>query len=391
MRVALDARSLTAPAPRGWDRYLIGLARELGRLGIEVALFCREREPLRAEHLRGLDCEVVRLRDRGGLHWEQVAAPRALREGGYSLFHAPAEHGVPLVSGVPTVLTIHSVTAHSYIELVETGTLPGKASDYLGPTADPRRRTWANLYWRLQIRRVGRILTPSRYAKAEIHRFLRIPDALVDVTPLAVDEQFTRPAKSKAEISHTLGRLGIRSPYLIFVGGYEPHKNVPGLLDAFGAIRAWRPELELVLVGTKGVPEELSDGVRRRGLRPGTDVHMLADLTADLADLYDGAELFVTLSWRETFCLPALEAMTRGVPVVASGWGATPEVVGDGGRLVDPREPQEAADAIAEILSSPACREKWVSKALKAAGRFSWQDTAGKTLTVYQSLVSGRA
>jgi glycosyltransferase involved in cell wall biosynthesis len=334
---------------------------------------------------------VVGLADSGGVHWEQFAAPRALRKGDFSLFHAPAEHGVPFVSAVPTVLTIHSVTVHSYIELVAGGMLPGKASDYLGPAADLRRWTWANLYWRLQIRRASHILTPSRYAKAEVHRFLRIPDALVDVTPLAVDDQFTRPAKSSAEISNTLKRLGIRSPYLLFVGGYEPHKNVRGLLDTFVAIRAWRPDLALVLVGTKGVPVEVAEKVRKCGLRPGADVHMLADLTDDLADLYDGAELFVTLSWRETFCLPALEAMTRGVPVVASRWGATPEVVGDGGRLVDPRKSKEAADAIVEILSSPACREKWVSKALTAARRFSWQDTASKTLTVYQSLVSGGA
>jgi len=391
VRVAFDARSLSSPAPRGWDRYLIGLARELRRCGIAVALLHREREPLQAAHLRGLDCAVVGLADRGGLHWEQFAAPRALRQGDYSVFHAPAEHGVPLISAVPTVLTIHSVTARSYIELVAGGMLPGKASDYLGPAADIRRWTAANLYWHLQIRRAGHILTPSRYAKQEVHRFLRIPDALVDVTPLAVDEQFTRSAKSRAEIGNTLERLGIRSPYLLFVGGYEPHKNVLGLLDAFVAVRAWRPDLALVLVGTKGVPEKLADSVRQCGLRPGADVHMLADLTDDLADLYDGAELFVTLSWRETFCLPALEAMTRGVPVVASSWGATPEVVGDGGILVDPRESKEAAGAIVEILSSPACREQWVSKAMKAAKRFSWQDTASKTLTVYQSLVSGRA
>jgi len=179
--------------------------------------------------------------------------------------------------------------------------------------------------------------------------------------------------------------LGIRRPYLLYVGGYEPHKNIPGLLRAFSQVKAVRPEVSLVLVGSKCLPDDLPAQAAQLGLRIGHDVVFLLNLTTDLTVLYDSAELFITLSWRETFCLPALEAMTRGRPVVASAWGATPEVVGDAGRLIDPRDHTGAADAMLDLLSSHD-RVILVERAHRAAGRFDWAETARRTLSIYSRL-----
>src|SRR5260370_12436000 len=148
MRVAFDGRSLSSPVLRGWDRYTVGLVKELVRLGVEVTLFYRDRQPLHAPHLADLGCAVLGLRDRGGLYWEQAAVPLALWRGKYDLFHAPAEHGVPLASPCPVVLTVHSVTVHSYDNLVRRGLLPGRVRDYLGYDGLPYRRTAAALYMR---------------------------------------------------------------------------------------------------------------------------------------------------------------------------------------------------------------------------------------------------
>ena len=108
--VAFDGRSLSSPVLRGWDRYTVGLVGELVQQGIDVTLFHRERESLHQPHVADLGCRVVGLPDRGGLYWEQVAVPLALWRGRYDLFHAPAEHGVPLAAPCPVVLTYHSVT-----------------------------------------------------------------------------------------------------------------------------------------------------------------------------------------------------------------------------------------------------------------------------------------
>lgn len=388
MRIAFDARSLSSSVLRGWDRYLVGLAAELTRQGIEVTLFHRLREGLNERHIADLKCEVVGLADRSGLHWEQVALPAALRRGDFDLFHAPAEHGVPIVPICPTVLTIHSLTAHSYKELIESGRLTGRARDYLG--SDARLHYWnpAFCYWRVQVARANHIVCPSEYCRDEIIRFLSISPASVTTTFLAVHEQFRKPPNPPQIRAANLARLDVRRPYLLYVGGFEVHKNLSGLLEAFSLVRASNPHLSLVIVGSKTLPEWIVAHAERQGLRAGVAVVFLTDVTEALTDLYDGAELLVTLSWRETFCLPALEAMTRGVPAVASAWGAAREVVGAGGRLVDPRDHEAFRNAVLELLAMRDRRA--LNLAMRAqADRFTWAATATKTMEVYRSLISG--
>src|SRR5262249_52943682 len=177
-------------------------------------------------------------------------------------------------------------------------------------------------YHRAQLTRPDHILTPSEFARAEVIEFLGVPERQVTTTHLAVHEQFLRPNDSVATEA-TLEKLGVRRPYLLYVGGYEPHKNVAGLLETFAHVRRHRPDLRLVMVGSKSRPLGLEGRARSLGLHDPDHVRFLLNLTDELVALYDGAELFLTLSWRETFGLPSLEAMTRGVPVVASRWGAS--------------------------------------------------------------------
>jgi glycosyltransferase involved in cell wall biosynthesis len=385
MKVAFDARSLAAPVLRGWDRYTIALASELVRRGISVTFFHRARQPLHAGHVHRIGCEVCAIDDVSGVHWEQVAVPLALARGKFDVYHAPAETGVPFAAPCPVVLTLHSATFASYRDLVHRGLLPGSVDQYVG--APPARRHV--VYHENQIRRADHILTPSEFSRGEIVSLLSVPAERVTVTPLAVDEQFLRSRRAPADIDAALAELGVRRPYLLYVGGYEPHKNVPGLLEVFARVRAVQPDLSLVAVGSKLLPPELPAKAIDLGLRPGQDVTLLSNLGSELTDLYDGAALLVTMSWRETFCLPALEAMTRGVAVVGSEWGALPEVVGDVGGLVDPRNIPQAADAILAALQS--ADDPATSAAVRRrAAMFDWRRTAELTIDVYSRLTDGR-
>jgi glycosyltransferase involved in cell wall biosynthesis len=269
--------------------------------------------------------------------------------------------------------------------MVRTGQLPGPVSEYLGRQVDPYKWTYPNCYWRLQVARSSHVLTPSGFARDEIIRFLRVKPERVSVTPLAVHEQFTRPPSSPEVRLQTLTRLGIGRPYLLYVGGFEPHKNPIGLLRCFSKIHTVRSDMTLVAVGSKVLPPELPALAETLGLKPGVDVQFLVDVAADLTDLYDEAALFLSLSWRESFGLPALEAMSRGKPVVTSAWGAGPEVVEGGGISVDPRDEENAAKEVLGLLSHPN-PDVLHSRARKAAGRFSWDRTTELTLAVYTEL-----
>lgn len=384
LRVAFDARSLAQPVLRGWDRYTVGLAGELVRQGVEVTLFHRQRAPLNPLHVGHLGCDVVGLPDRGGLFWEQVSVPRALDGGRYDVFHAPAEHGVPLASPCPVVLTIHSVTDRSYRDFIRRGLLPGRLEDYLDGSLGGIGRLYCEGYNWLQRFRASHIITPSAFCREEVICFLGVAPRRVSAIPLATHDQFDRPRGSQRQLRAVQQRYRIRTPYLLYVGGYESHKNVGGLLKTFALLRSRMPELSLVLVGSKGCPPELVTKLRQSNLLDHTVP--LVNVTDDLTDLYDGAELFVSLSWRETFCLPALEAITRGVPVVASCWGAIAEVVGNCGRLVDPRDEPAAAEAILEVLNERRTGA-YAQRLPERARQFSWAATARKTLDIYRTIL----
>ncbi len=382
LRVAFDARSLASPVLRGWDRYTIGLVRALTRRGVEVTLLCREGAPVHATHAATLGVRVLPLPDARGVSWEQVTLPLALRREGFDLYHAPAEHGIPLLRRCPAVLTLHSATAHSYADLIATARLPGPLSRY-GDFGDPGELTFANAYWRAQVARADHIIAPSFFAADEIVRLVPAGRDRVTAIPLAADDIFTGPPRDAATLEAALARAGIARPYLLHVGGYERHKNVGGLLEAFAALRERHGELALVIAGSGAVPRELQDLAARLGIAAA--VHFLSGVVADLPAIYEAAELSVSLSWRESFGLPALEAMSRGTAVVASAWGAAPEVVREGGILVDPRDHDAFLAAVEKLLAEP--EPERAARARTAAARFSWERAAEETMEVYESVL----
>ena len=382
MRVAFDARSLANPVLRGWDRYTVGLVRSLFELGVEPLLLHAERERIRKEHLGDIEVQTIGLNDWRGLWWEQVALPSALRKLRVDIYHAPAEHGVPFLRPCPRVLTLHSATWWSFKNLVDAGTLPGPVQRYV-PDHSGSRRWWASHYWERQVRSADHILSPSDFARREIVDLLRVPERQATAIPLAVDSQFRRNRKAPADLAVAVAALGVRAPYVLYVGGYEPHKNVAGLVRFFAEIHKHDPKLHFVLVGTGDIPEGTVSLATELGVRD--RLVFLHDLGPELTDLYDAAVLFASLSWRETFCLPALEAMTRGTPALASAWGATPETIGRGGHVVDPRDIEGAATAALELIHGD--QESLATRALEQAALFNWKTTARRTVAVYESLL----
>ena len=106
--------------------------------------------------------------------------------------------------------------------------------------------------------------------------------------------------------------------------------------------------------------------------------------------LYSGARMLVMPSFEEGFGLPVLEAMTLGVPVVASNRGSLPEVLGDAGPLVNPDEPDEIAGAMARVLDDEAYRSACASKGVMRARQFNWPRTARLVYDVYRQAAADR-
>lgn len=105
----------------------------------------------------------------------------------------------------------------------------------------------------------------------------------------------------------------------------------------------------------------------------------------DLVYLYNGAFSFLYTSFRESFGIPSLEAMACGTPVITSNTSAIPEIVGDGGMLVDPRSHEEIAEKMLELESSPELYDAQVLYGLERIKYFSWKKTAEKLLDIYET------
>jgi glycosyltransferase involved in cell wall biosynthesis len=177
--------------------------------------------------------------------------------------------------------------------------------------------------------------------------------------------------------------------YILFVGTFEPRKNISGLLEAYHLLRQDGPDLPpLVIVGRRGW---LYDGIfaKIETLDLADHVIWLEDAPeSDLPAIYNGADVAVLPSYYEGFGLTALEAMACGTPVVATNRSSLPEVVGDAGLLIDPYDPADIAAAIRRILEDSALRDRLRSAGPARAATFTWQRTAEIVLQVYRALSS---
>jgi glycosyltransferase involved in cell wall biosynthesis len=108
----------------------------------------------------------------------------------------------------------------------------------------------------------------------------------------------------------------------------------------------------------------------------------------DLASLYRGALAFVYPSLYEGFGLPPLEAMQCGTPVITSNTSALPEVVGDAGIMVDPRDRDALSASMLTLCRNGTLRESLQRKCLARASRFSWEHTVACTIAGYRAALN---
>jgi glycosyltransferase involved in cell wall biosynthesis len=172
--------------------------------------------------------------------------------------------------------------------------------------------------------------------------------------------------------------------YVLALGGGAPRKNVLGTLRAFSIIAERHPDLKLVVLGMgrADLSHELLAQAETMGLAGRLVVPGFVS-DSELPAWFEHAACLCYLSLYEGFGLPLLEAMSFGVPVVASSTSSIPEVVGDAGLLVDPLDAEAAGAAIDRILRDREFRRQLRDVARKRAGDFPWNvaaDRMAKTL-----------
>lgn len=296
------------------------------------------------------------------LLWHRVSWPsiEAITKDEYDVVHSPHPLLIPSRRAA-RVITIHDLDFLSHPER----------------TADEVRRDYPALV-RTHAHQADRIVVPSPYTGRRVVAELGIARDKIVVCP--------NGAPQWAPLPHPP-----HSGYILFVGTLEPRKNVPGLLSAYAALAQRRAEVpDLVLAGHATADAQrwlpslntppLLGHVRHLGY-----VH--ADARRDL---FAGARLLVLPSFDEGFGLPVLEAMTIGVPVIASDRGALPDLLGDAGTVVDPDDHQALAAAIAHRLDDPDGAAPAVARGLERARRYDWRASARILRAAYDQAEAAR-
>jgi glycosyltransferase involved in cell wall biosynthesis len=236
-------------------------------------------------------------------------------------------------------------------------------------------------------RQASHVITDSKASQIDIVRELGISKSDITVIYLAADASFNPKPDLLMDMAVNK-KYALPEDYVLYLGGFELHKNVTTLLLAYTYVnQALGETYPLVLAGRK--PKHTSPKVPDyeryiASLGIHESVHWPGYIEEDdKPAVLRGASVFAFVSRHEGFGLPPLEAMACGIPVVTSNCSSLPEVVGDAAFSIDPDDDRQIAGSIIATIVQEELASEMKQKGLKQAARFSWEKTATETLLIY--------
>jgi glycosyltransferase involved in cell wall biosynthesis len=230
------------------------------------------------------------------------------------------------------------------------------------------------------------VVTGSEFSRRQLAAELGARTDHVSVVPYGVGARF-RPAPPRADLVARLGLAGAR--VVLFLGGLKGRKNLFALLDLWRGVAAAVPDARLVVAGGGALRSALEARAARLGLA-GRVAFTGYVPEADKAAVYNLADVFVFPSALEGFGLAVGEAMSSGLPVVASRRGSIPELVVDGetGFLCDPDRPETFARRVLDLLADAPLRTKLGAAGAERVERlFRWERCVRTTVAVYERVL----
>jgi glycosyltransferase involved in cell wall biosynthesis len=305
--------------------------------------------------------------------FEQSIVPRAARAYEADLIHVPY-WAPPLRSSVPIVVTIHDI-------------IPLVLKEYRG---GPLVRLYTGLVT-AAARGAVLILTDSDASRRDIVQHLHVPEDRVRTIYLAADPKFTAHL-DPIDYAAVRKNYDLPEDYVLYLGGFDARKNIETALQVY----TWAQDVlgesyPLVIAGE--LPDRHDAFFQDpRIIAKEIEVESVVRFTGLVAEedkvaLYQHARAFLYPSLYEGFGLPALEALACSVPVVGSNASSVPEIVGDAGILVDPKDARAMAGALIAVCTEDPLHDDLSERALQQAEKFSWEKCALETAEAYDSVL----
>lgn len=370
MRIALDARTLYRPDPRGIGKGQIELYRALSALRPDWRVIAYHRNADAAIDLlpAGVTPRCIDIPGDRFDAWQRWRLPAAAWRDGADLLHCPANTS-PAWRPLPLIVTIHD-------------TIPlDRPQDY--PAANCRR---FERHIRRAVARAAAIVCPSQFTARRLIDGFHADAARLYVIAQAASSDM-QPAVADA-IQAVRHRYHLTGRYALHLGAAAPRKNTARVIDAWaGLSAAQRADHMLLIVGLdeatlarcreQTAALNAADTVRLHGYVP----------QSDMPALFSGATCLVYPSLAEGFGLPVLDAFATGTPVLTSNVASLPQVAGDAALLVDPHDTDAIAAGLAELLTSPARRIALIEAGRARSRQFTWSVAASALASCFETVI----
>lgn len=361
----------------GSGQYLHNLLNQLPIVApeIKVTLVTPAGAKLDFQHASRLTHYALRISNSNlqKIKFEQLDFPNACKKLKADLAHIPY-WAPPLSSPVPFVVTIHDLIPILIPEYNRS--LKVRLYNALVSASSPG---------------AAHIITDSDSSTQDVIKHLRVEANKITTVHLAVGPEY-KPSPNFLTDVAVRQKYNLPDAYVLYLGGFQPHKNVRNILDAWtwcdGPLGEGYP---LVIAGKLPEPgDRFYDDLPAYAKELNLDYVQFAGAIdeEDKPAVYRGAAAFVFPSRYEGFGLPLLEALACGVPVVTSAAASIPEVVGEAAYLVEnPDDTRALGAAIIAVVVNPDVVDRLTNAAREQVKKFSWEMTAQETVAVYRKIV----
>lgn len=304
--------------------------------------------------------------------WFEWAVPHALRKVKADVFLS-TDGFLSLKTSTPTVLVIHDLAFEHFPEQVPY--LVRHYYQYFTPT---------------YAHKAQHIIAVSDYTKQDIIQQYKVAAPKISVVHNAVDASIYQPIslQEREEVQQIYTNS---YPYFLFVGAIHPRKNLANILQAYDDFKQKsQSKVKMLIVGRKAWQSQAAFDAYQ-AMQYQSEVIFLGHLQSkELAKVLGGALALVYTSFFEGFGIPILEAMQCEVPVITSNVSSMPEVCGNAGILVNPKEVSEISAAMLVLSTKTELRQQYIDLGKQRRTAFSWDKSAKQVYQVIENCLTAK-
>ena len=371
LRIGIDGRGIYKTID-GIGRYSLNLTRSLASIDQTNQYIIFKNKEIREKIVDVPNFQEIEIDFRHLSMRSLIYLPLLIKKYNLDVFHSP--FFIAPLWGVKNLI----VTVHDLMALTFPNFFGGR-----GYLQEKGAYWYHRIFVPLSIKKAKKIIAVSQSTKMDLINYLHIDSERISVIYEAVDDYFKKPHTAD-ELGKFKKNKGLPANYFLYTGNMKPYKNINLMISALAILKnkgvlkhkllmAGRKDRFFPIVYKEVKDKNLSDDV------------VFLDYVSDeeLPLLIKCADIFIFPSLYEGFGLPALEAMSLGVPTIVSNTSSLPEVVSDGAIIIDSHDPQDLAQAVVSLLKDEDLRKNLSKRGIERSKVFSWRKAAEETLEVY--------